>query len=133
MEHNGARLQATHSIRGKRVRSPDVAGTSKTRRTHEEKDDAKLDKKDDGMCASTANNPKEGPPQAVQVFFFRGVEYVDSTGLPWGMTQEEFDKRNFKGSNGAGYDSRGLPSGVTHEEFDLNNSNPEIQTIDSWA
>ena len=32
--------------------------------------------------------------EAVQVFFVNGVEYDSRTGLPWGVTQEQFDKKN---------------------------------------
>jgi hypothetical protein len=32
--------------------------------------------------------------EAVQVFFVKGVEYDSRTGLPWGVTQEQFDKKN---------------------------------------
>ena len=32
--------------------------------------------------------------EAVRVFFVKGVEYDSRTGLPWGVTQEQFDKKN---------------------------------------
>ena len=33
-------------------------------------------------------------PQVVEVYFAAGTEYDSRTGLPWGMTQKEFDDRN---------------------------------------
>ena len=32
--------------------------------------------------------------EAVRVFFVKGVDYDSRTGLPWGVTQEQFDKKN---------------------------------------
>ena len=32
--------------------------------------------------------------EAVRVFFVKGVEYDSRAGLPWGVTQEQFDKKN---------------------------------------
>ncbi len=32
--------------------------------------------------------------EVVEVSFFKGVEYDSRTGLPWGMTQEQFDTNN---------------------------------------
>ena len=53
-----------------------------------------------------------------------------STGLPVGVTQEDFDKRNDDYRKMKGFDtnksaidpSTGLPVGVTQEDFDKNNS-----------
>ena len=125
MEHSGARVQAIHSVdnvRGKRIRR---------------------------RCSvfNHVMNPKAGilwisaeqyrgshrrwrlGIMCVPVFFLKGVAYVERTGLPWGVTQEEFDNSNSKGSERARYRSQGLPSGVTQEEFDRNNDLYQLQKI----
>jgi hypothetical protein len=45
--------------------------------------------------------------EAVRVFFVKGVEYDSRTGLPWGVTQEQLDKKN------ADYQKNGEYSGIT--------------------
>ncbi len=48
--------------------------------------DTKDEKKDEDLAAPAV--------EVVEVYFFKGVEYDSRTGLPWGMTQEQFDTNN---------------------------------------
>ena len=52
------------------------------------------DKNDKGDTDDENSEAADDEPLLVGVFFVGGVEIDSRTGLPWGMKQEEFDKRN---------------------------------------
>jgi len=52
------------------------------------------DKNDKGDTDDENSEAADDEPLLVEVFFVGGVEIDSRTGLPWGMKQEEFDKRN---------------------------------------
>ena len=49
---------------------------------------------DKGDKDDADNESTDDEPLLVEVFFVGGIEIDSLTGLPWGMTQEEFDQRN---------------------------------------
>ena len=49
---------------------------------------------DKGDTDDADNEATEDEPLLVEVLFVGGIEIDSRTGLPWGMTQEEFDERN---------------------------------------
>jgi hypothetical protein len=65
------------------------------------------DKNDKGDTDDENSEAADDEPLLVGVFFVGGVEIDSRTGLPWGMEQEEFDKRNGKG-NGKGMQGKAI-------------------------
>ncbi len=65
------------------------------------------DKNDKGDTDDENSEAADDEPLLVGVFFVGGVEIDSRTGLPWGMEQEEFDKRNGKG-NGNGMQGKAI-------------------------
>ena len=55
--------------------------------------------------------------EVVEVYFFKGVEYDSRTGLPWGMTQEQFDT-----NNAASRDSAKRIKSIEEEEHEAQSS-----------
>ena len=55
--------------------------------------------------------------EVVEVSFFKGVEYDSRTGLPWGMTQEQFDT-----NNAASRDSAKRIKSIEEEEHEAQSS-----------